>query len=486
MSMSLAAFPPEILIGVMANVDSKPTLCNLSRCSRQLYLSTVPHLYRHITLREEIRHGEQPARQLRQIASVLMQRPELARLVRNFTLRVVGPDKSVELPSSDESVYPHSVPVDETLETAINAWGLSTESKTEWRRILSRAHLVHLDLVLALLLPGLPKLERLVLNLETNYDTRFFKEMADRVLRREEPSDTQTPLETLTSFVNKSAYLKPFSFDYMALLLRLFACNETGGPIGSFLRDSLRKELGELDDSSSPLIRLDLTGFYSLDTPDLCHILRAPRALKSFLYNTYPLGRNHFTDVRDALEPQKHCLESLSLDRGWSELDRVRIRGYQEPMTSFISFNSLKVFKTSVMFLEETCNGHGRDRLINIFPPSLETLHLTHFEDFFIDIGEALEYLLAQKSPRQIPRLKKLVLDEVKCWKIEGPRTFDDVPFPGRDESRHRTLSRLAAAQAVSLEVTRHSVEPRWLEKGWGLTLNSRYALTIEVCSLRK
>ncbi|MCJ1469352.1 hypothetical protein MMC07_007985 [Pseudocyphellaria aurata] len=460
MSMPLAAVPPELLSGVIANIDSKPTLCNLSRCSRRLYLCTVPHLYHHVTLREEIRHEEQPGRQLRQMASVLIQRPELARLVRNFTLHVVRSEESAELASFEKTVCPHSVQVDEAFETAINAWDLSTGSKKEWLGILSHAHLVHFNLILALLLPRLPKLRRLLLDFENGHDTRFLEEMMQRAARREKPFDTQTPFETLTSFVDKSAVPEPFSTDFIAVLLQLPAIQEISGPFKSLSHDYFRKDLRELDDSSSPLTRLDLA--YRLDTPDLRHILRAPRALKSFRY-VYPIHRNHFTDIRNALEPQKHCLESLSLDRGSNKFHSPTDPCWpSEPIISFISFISLKVFKTAAMFLVP--HGYGRDTLIDIFPPSLETLHLTSFEYTSIDLTEALEYLLAQKSPQQIPRLKRLVLEHPKCRNTTG-MLLDCVMFPDYVEDLYRRFSRLAAAQAVSLEVPKNSFDPQWLRR---------------------
>lgn len=60
MSMSLTAHPPEIVGCIVANLASQPiSLCNPARCSGQPYLCTVPHLYRHVIIQEEIGEGEQ-------------------------------------------------------------------------------------------------------------------------------------------------------------------------------------------------------------------------------------------------------------------------------------------------------------------------------------------------------------------------------------------------------------------------------------------
>lgn len=81
MFISLTSLPPEIVSCVIANIESQPTLCNLARCSRQLYLSTIPHLYRHVTIQEETRQGDQQNWQLRNLTSLLIRRPDLAELV---------------------------------------------------------------------------------------------------------------------------------------------------------------------------------------------------------------------------------------------------------------------------------------------------------------------------------------------------------------------------------------------------------------------
>ena len=91
--MSLAACPPEIVSCVLANIQSPPTLCNLARCSRQLYLYVIPHLYRHVRIEEGVRDEELQNGKLRKLTSLLIRRPDLARLVRHFTLHEVRPSR---------------------------------------------------------------------------------------------------------------------------------------------------------------------------------------------------------------------------------------------------------------------------------------------------------------------------------------------------------------------------------------------------------
>ena len=77
-TMSLAILPPGLVSDVVANSTSQSTLYNLAQCSRQLSLCMKPHLYRRISTLEE--RGQQNER-LRSLASVLIRRPDLARLV---------------------------------------------------------------------------------------------------------------------------------------------------------------------------------------------------------------------------------------------------------------------------------------------------------------------------------------------------------------------------------------------------------------------
>lgn len=57
--------------------------------------------------------------------------------------------------------------------------------------------------------------------------------------------------------------------------------------------------------------------------------------------------------------------------------------------------------------------GANANRLLDIFPPSLETLPPTRFHSESNQLLEALECVLAYKSLRQVPSLKTLILEEI-------------------------------------------------------------------------
>lgn len=220
--------------------------------------------------------------------------------------------------------------------------------------------------------------------------------------------------------------------------------------------DVMKKELIGLKSFSSPLTRLDLRHACELSRADLGHMLRAPIALKTLFYKVCPPASIDFRDTRHALEPQMNCLESLGLDYHeeyeiyYSLAIRRVVRNFEYfgSMTSFISFNALKIFKIAAFFLRTTDNRLERPSLINTFPSKLETLHLTRFQVTFETLLEALEQLVAQKSPRQIPSLKKLILEEAKSFARRPVKSWSAT-----QETAMKRLSRVAAARGVSIDV---------------------------------
>ena len=507
MSMSLTALPPEIINSVAANITSQPTLCNLARCSRQLYHCTIPHLYHHVTIREEIGRGEQRIGQLRNLASSLIRRPKLAVLVRHFTLHVLRDhlggfvegfeeaeeseeseeaeesEESEEAEESEESEEAEESEESEEAEeseeseeseedkrvNALEAWRLSKEKKISCLGQFSHNHKSHYDFILALLLPALLKMEKLELDLDNDFDTYYLEQMMRRAACRKRPFHIQPRFEALTVFANFPNKFSIGSTGLFALLLKLPAIREISGGFEKKWdeEDGYEGDLSntDLDSSSSPLITLDLAA-YELRTADLGHLLRAPKALKTFFYTVNQPAFIKLRDIRYALAPQERCLESLGLDYddyydhcyGFGAMSTEEIFENFGPLSSFISFNKLKVFKITAPFLTMADIGSGRNSLINIFPPSLETLHLTRCQEWFESLVEPLEYLLAQKSPQRIPSLKTLILEESESF--DGhPARLKNVLWEGTEEIAIRRLSRMAAAQGVCIDVIEHPTD---------------------------
>lgn len=414
----------------------------------------MPHLYRHVTIREVVGKGKRQKKYLKNLAASLIRKPDLARLVRDFTLHVVRMTKA-KIPDRLDRESP-----DPAFVAAFEDSSLSKDEKVKFLGQFSHAHRSHHDLILAVLLPALLRLERLVLDLKISYDTCYLDWMMGKAAHRKSPFDVQPPFASLTTFVVAHDYFNAQSPGFIASLLKLPALQKiSAGSKSEWIQDGIDlyalqtyDTLLRLKSSSSPITILDIAA-YNLSPVDLGHILRAPKALKTFFYTFYSLSQFKFTDLWHALGAQENCLESLGLDRGEfcsGKMDVLR------PTASIMRFNTLKVFKIAAPFLDTMAKATKRDSLINFFPLSLETLHLTRFEAWFASLVDALEYLLLQKSPRQIPSLQTLILEEPSPFMtfVQQPSILRDTSPRGARETVIKRLDRVAAPQGVSLEVT--------------------------------
>lgn len=467
MSAFLTSLSPELLNCVIANVDSQPALCKLAQCSRQFYSFTVPHLYRRITIHEEDRQLKLQSGPLQHLACLLTQRPDLAGLVRHFTVHVActydwvselseEPEDikySEDLEESDESeefVYPENVKVDQALKNAVKALGLPKQEGKDWLRRLGHNHECHPHMVLALLLSVLLNVEKLVLDLDCWSNARYLGRIIQRAACKERPFDVRRPFEALTHFDDPRDI---HSREFIASLLKLPAMQVFSGRLGMMWNEDIGGDsiLKKLDSCSSSLTTLNLD-VHRLSMIDLGHIIRAPKALKTLYYTDFSPHRMNFTDICNVLRPHENCLENLAFDcdnKHWYYSWWGKDEELLGPMTSLIRFSTLKTFSTVGLFLETTENGTGKDSLIDLFPATLETLCLTCFHASSGNLVEALEYLLAHKSPQQIPSLKSLLLEEGSRGPEEAP-TLTDVLWKDINETVVARLSSVAKAHGVS------------------------------------
>ncbi|MCJ1464765.1 hypothetical protein MMC07_003378 [Pseudocyphellaria aurata] len=445
--MSLTTLPPEVFSCIVASVESTSTLCQLARCSRWIHQRTIPHLYHDVTIKEEVRVVKG---RLRSFARTVLRSPHLAGLVRHFEFH--------DLPFSGVPtrfpVDPHSkADQDEAFETAVRASSLSRQEEIIWLRLLlNHPWKCPQDAVVALILPTLLKVEKLVLHMTIGI---YLGRMMRRAVRKEKPFDIRPLFEGLKIFEHSQPDCDARSTEFIAWLPKFPAIQEISADLGKRGGDPINKDGKDqikLECSSSSLTRLDLA-VYVLSRADLTSMLGAPKALKTLFYKGGPVAHTDFKHRRGSLDSQKNHLENLALDYLIKDdrcYRRFIVERVFEPMVSFAGFTRLRVFKVAACFLQKTENGIGRQSLIEIFPPCLETLHLARLRACSPDLLEALVHLLSQKSPYQIPSLRKLIL--------EGPRYLDPVTakvedFMGvgtRDVGR---LPKVAATQGVSIEI---------------------------------
>ena len=158
---------------------------------------------------------------LKKLAFTLVRSPSLAGLVQCFTLHISEPrggskcaeefEEFEEYPESEDSegyeeiVSSKNFKVDQAWKAALNVWSVSKADKDEWlRKLRDPCSCCYHDLILALLLPLLPGVERVFLDVNVDFEIPFlyFERMMRRAVHREKPFDIQLPFEALRVFVH--------------------------------------------------------------------------------------------------------------------------------------------------------------------------------------------------------------------------------------------------------------------------------------------
>ncbi|MCJ1352422.1 MAG: hypothetical protein MMC33_002406 [Icmadophila ericetorum] len=480
MAKSMSVLPPEILQAVIACIEDRPTLCNLARCSHYFYQVTVPFLYEHVDLHDhEGGNGEHSFKYLRPLTSLLLQRADLAYLVRHLTMREEFSDGGDSEDKVKEGISIDTVEVEDVFKLAIEGASHTEEEEKEWLTHLSWTD--HADALVALLLPALIQLEKL--DLQFLWIAKYFERMIQRVGLREKPFDKQRAFLSLQDFMHTWFDEKyGMTLEYVAMFLRFPAINRIfGHRIGSD-REELNETLALLDAGSSTVTHLELKDC-KLNTKDIIHLLNVPRSLKTFIYE---LGGGHlsysgfnFNAIHKALAHQAHCLENLWLD--YEHRYGIGFDNHLDdttPLPSLASFKNLDFVKIATVFLfgdndrrsenpaeeldpsnERYWNSTTRRRLTRVFPYSLERLHILHYEDHIQHTAKALADLLENKA-QNIPKLKELVIEGAVNQMMN---LWDEMA----------DLTKLAESEDISLIVVHDVCKARgydeFVERGWGL-----------------
>ncbi|MCJ1293360.1 hypothetical protein MMC34_004914 [Xylographa carneopallida] len=471
---SFSSLPAEMVRSIVSKIDSSDTLSCVARTCHTLYDMTIPFLYDHIALYDrEGGSGRHKFKNLRPLTILLLKRPDLARLVHHFAMR-----DAPSTGSSSEKRLAKGRPVfrlqaDDVLKDAIKAASHDKDEEQQW--LLHIKWPDHGDATLALLLPALPHLESLDLMLM--YGCTYFDRMMRHAGAREKPFD-RVPGFLALKDVMHTWYDEKYGMgvEYIVMFMRLPSIRRIfGHRIGSDdeFEGEAEDTLAALDTASSTVSHIELKDC-KLHKRDLANMLRAPKALQTFIYQVgtgylSECGRDFQASV-SALAPQAQCLENLWLDF------EPRYSSYWDstiddttPIRSFAHFEHLKVLKVATVFIFGDKNfsiSRHEDwvrsmtyGLTGKFPRSLEALHLLHCEDNFEHVLLAHEDMLDHKE-RDLPRLSKLVL--------EGPILEAKERWP-----RIRQIIQRGKAHGIDTITVNHARGNLdyngAVERGWGI-----------------
>jgi hypothetical protein len=418
--------PEEVLDRIVSGVENRSDLLPLMTASRTLKRITTPHLYRVIFL---CRHEEDPGTglaYLRPLTYHLLKHPEIACLAHSFDLRSsYNIIKVVWLPGrSDKHSWPAQADLDDILRGAIA--GLQYKGR-EAENIFNTARTGgNESAILALLLQSLPNLKSFLtdVHLVPLRDTDYVMEAFRRHSMLLTDSGNFVPFQSLEAVLMFGEDDKCASDpELFATCLALPAMRRAfGRNLGSGSEEET--ETVSLQTLRARSLDLELLhiGYSKLNRTKLFALLRAPKKLKTFIYELGDVWAGvpiSIPDIAEALHPHHAWLEELCLTHDdWNPFD------YDDSTPiSLREYTSLKVLKIAPVFifsqevLDSSFTGDVeqfyRD-FCSRFPASLEKLHFPYAADIFCGPEtyaiSALETLLRQKS-LFLPNLKNLTLE---------------------------------------------------------------------------
>jgi hypothetical protein len=389
--------------------------------------------------------------------------------------------------TEDPQNPPTWVELDPVLENAVQQHAHSEEEKRIWVKALKRQNYdveeLNDDPVLALLLPCLPNLERLALQLPQH--APYIERMMDRCATRTRPFDTNraafSQLQNVGSIYWEDHYgMKPYWF---ARCLRLPNIRRifmyfvgTGSGYMNLVEED--EHLARLPSQSSSCEHIELRNA-KLSDHDMEKTLEACRALKTLIYE---LGWGYLSwcspnmgKLMDSLSPHKDSLENIFLDLkhyGATEDDGILFA----PI-SLSNFTHLKHIKINPVFLtgrrdKENFTGETARRtdlaktLPELFPPSLERLCITNAQNSFQDIVTGLQKLLLRKYATH-PALRELIL--------EGP-------WGTRTDYWADLVELLPAAQAANVVFVTKANRYPGTNDGFSVAKTRRWGMDGEFC----
>lgn len=401
---------------------------------------------------------------------LILQKPNIASLVRSFCIRDSFGHKDMLIPPTSSNGDAAQKKVDEgarkgwpshpDLDGILGKAVEDIESEEEEKSKLFEEVRAGSDegAILSILLPKLTSLRKLDLVHGWEDDARHLVRLLHKVTKREAPFDRYDN----SAFANLSDVLiagyddkYPNAPDWFGAYLELPGIRRLYGyQMGNNTQEEITPTMAALGIGTSPVEELELRES-KLYAEDLERILRACKNLKTFIYEVghawawYPLQTS---DIRKALSLQERTLENLVLDHP----DYLEgMDGDDLSPISFAAFRNLVYLKVSTLFLGGE-KGRSDCDLTGTFPETLKTLHVTYVGEPW-HCAKTVDGLLRVLQQKEVlPRLEKLTL--------EG----DFQKYPERLD-RVKEIVRCAKEKDIETVIVNSAGFGAVLEKGWGL-----------------
>jgi hypothetical protein len=448
----------------------------------------MPMLYAEIELRSPCWSCKEGFKELHPLTVLFLTKPKVAQYVRRFTLRDPYNDKEVRIKGNENRIWA----VSGVLEDAILANSHSSKESEQWMIDVSEDQP---DALLAILLPTMVRLEKLDLMLRSHYP--YFHRMIKRAIGKEKPFDREPLFTALTEFMHAASWNERWPdnqfgevflnhqlmtsqysimFQNFPRIRSIFA--HRIGETPKLLGVGTRHDYTLLVATSSSLTHFELKSSF-VKQQNLCTILKAPKALVTFIYeicsdNYIDSGMvfpSSAVEILSALLPQCNSLENLWIDHS-SPYDICKrsdhVYDYTTPLLS--KFRCLKNLRVSAEILRLLlCPDHNgislRQNFSDLFPATLEILHIVYkggfilWEDFSGFVLGGLDH---------VPRLKKIFIE---C------NNFRRAPLGWKELQNH---AKSQGVDLISLSCSEDQASSFWYERGWGMNGSIKWAHCVE------
>jgi hypothetical protein len=417
------SLPVELISRILEVLDSKTTLFNAALCSKQWYDVAAPHMYCSLQLAgtQDTYEPTSPSLMsstgsIEAALKLFLRKPHLGAYVRHLAVRPAFHDGDIGQENKDltlEEARRRAKDLDTLIQDAV---AHDAPSEKDHAKLLNRA--LCTDGLLALLIPRLPKLE--TLDLEIPISPGFVQDLLDCAGTKKAPFETEPVLTHLHSIVwahddNKYGGSMLASPLLLPSLKSLFLHR-----IGTNM-DGPNTQLASIERQTSACTHLEFKDCRFCEE-DIKNYLSVPRQLSTFVYE---VGWGHlaycstsFTALRDGLECQKDHLENLWLDYGFDGIEWMDDLDEHAPMKSMKSFSKLKHLRIAGDYVfggnlsEEEAAAEDRRRMLPDFlPATLETLHITHGDEHSELLYRAFDYVIEEKEVQRVPGLRTITLD---------------------------------------------------------------------------